>query len=91
MPRPAKDITHGNPGRCVSRTPGWILERVSCTAPDGRKRDAQEALDTIADKPWAEDARYIGSARGWHLWERPGPGIKPGANSGRVPWRVGPA
>jgi len=61
------------PSRCAPRTPGWILVRIPSAKPDGSCRDAREALDTVAHWPWAKDTRYIGHARGYHLFERPGP------------------
>lgn len=59
------------PGRCKARSPGWILVRVVMLDGD-RVRDQAEAAETFADKPWAADARYLGVALGWHLFERPG-------------------
>lgn len=59
-------MTH--PGRCKARTPGRILHRVGIRDGD-RHRDWVEAMETFQHKPWAQRAHYLGSARGWHLFE----------------------
>jgi len=58
------------PGKCRSRQPGWILVRVK-TVQDGRVLDHIEAAVLFSDQPWKDDVRYLGSARSYHVWERP--------------------
>ena len=58
-----------NPRTIRPRTPGSILVRRPVWL-DGRSRDSGEAARDFAAEPWAKKAKYLGQARGWHLWER---------------------
>lgn len=53
-----------------TRRPGWSLHRVPMRI-DGIALDHVEAATLFADQPWADDAEYVGSARGFHVFQRP--------------------
>lgn len=71
MPKPPKhspQMSPRSPGRYIMRTPGWTLARVPSRSGDEHV-DADEARARVAGKPWAKHARYLGLARGFHLFE----------------------
>jgi hypothetical protein len=59
------------PNTFPQRRPNTVLVRVPMRHDDGRVRDMVEAQETLAGKPWANELRYVGAARGLHLFERP--------------------
>jgi hypothetical protein len=59
------------PSRHAERREGWVLHRVSMRDADDKSIDHATAARTFAGAWWAERARYLGIARGLHLWERP--------------------
>lgn len=58
------------PGRFQPRTPGSILVRVPLRTAAGKPLDWVEARETLADKPWAHELRYLGTAGRHHCFER---------------------
>jgi len=52
------------------RKPGWPLHRVPMRV-EGRPLDHVEAATMFADRTWADQAEYIGSSRGFHVFQRP--------------------
>lgn len=55
------------------RTTGYLLVRVKRHDAMGKARDRNEAAATFAHKPWASEARFIGSVGNFVLFERPDP------------------
>lgn len=53
------------------RTPGFILVRVR----SGRGIDARAAAKSLSTQPWYPELRYLGTASGWYLFERPDPKV----------------
>jgi len=68
-------VSQFGPGRAFTPTPGFHLERVRIAASDGSRRDSVEAEMTFAGKPWRGELRYLGQARGFHVFERPPTGV----------------
>lgn len=80
------------PGRAMNVTKGWLIARIRTTEDrDGVPihRDATEALERLKDHPSAQHMRYVGVARGWHVFEYPGPGYEYQAGGGRTPANQG--
>lgn len=62
---------HVSLGGQKRRTPGWIVIRRPTRDAAGRTFDEAEARATFADRPWADEVRYLGVERREHVFERP--------------------
>lgn len=54
------------PGGFRPRTPGWVLLRVPVA-----QGDKDQVRQRWSNEPWAGSVRYLGAARGLHVFERP--------------------
>jgi hypothetical protein len=67
---------NGKPDFIRPKTAGWIVVRVAKRDGMGKVRDMNDALASLADKPWFRELRKLGSDRKHLLFERPDPNAR---------------